>query len=82
MTFCSGGPRPSDKGGGEVPGHPDPEIRGGPGLKFFLVWSKNMGGASPPGPSSGSATVLVTGPDSPPLSYRRLVWVNVACVFN
>ena len=47
------------EGGG---GHPDPKIRGGPGLqKFFsalrtLVWSKSKGVVGPPGPSPGSAT--------------------------
>ena len=51
----SGGPKPSDGGGGgagEGRGHPDPEIRGGAGLKksFFSalrssVWSKNKGRA-------------------------------------
>ena len=47
-------------------GHPEPEIRRGPGLqKMFLalhssVWSKNKGGMgpSPPGPYPGSATSL------------------------
>ena len=93
MTFCSGGSSPSDKGGGDwgwggVPGHPDPEIRRGLVLRFIFrpfgpqFGLKIRGGASPPGPSAGSATVLVTRPDSLPLSYRRLVWVNVACVFN
>ena len=52
MVVPSGGSRPSDKVGA---GHPDPEIRGGPGLqkKIFLalrasVWSKNKK-APPPG---------------------------------
>ena len=51
-------------GGGVGGGHPDPEIRGkgGPASKkvFFgpLFWSKNKGGAGPPGPSPGSATVV------------------------
>jgi len=51
--------RPSDKGG---PGHPDPEIRGAPGLKIFFsalrasVWSKNKGERAPPGPSPGYAS--------------------------
>ena len=40
MTFCSGGPRPADKGagggGGGVPGHPDPEIWGGLIENFFF----------------------------------------------
>ena len=44
---CSGGSRPSGKGGGGggEPGHPDPKIRGGRSQKFFfsalwaLVWS-------------------------------------------
>ena len=38
MYVCSGGFRPSDKGGGGGGGgHPDPDIRGGAGLKkiFF-----------------------------------------------
>ena len=47
-------------------GHPEPEIRRGPGLqKIFLalrasVWSKNKGGRgpSPPGPYPGSAAGL------------------------
>ena len=59
MTFCSGGPRPADKGagGGGVPGHPDPEIWGGLIESFFFGPSgsqfgiKIKGGASPPGPS-------------------------------
>ena len=65
-----------------------PWDKGGPGLKIFFppfgpqFGLKVRGGGSSPGPSPGSATVLVTTPDSPPLSYRRLVWVNVACVFN
>ena len=35
---CSGGSRPSGKGGGGggEPGHPDPKIRGGGGLKNFF----------------------------------------------
>ena len=91
MTFCSGGPSPSNKGGGDGEGYPviqDPEIRRGLVLRFIFrpfgpqFGLKIRGGASPPGPSAGSAAVLVTRPDSPPLSYRRLVWVNVACVFN
>ena len=52
IVLGSGGSRPSDKGGG---GHPDPEIRGGPGLKkiFFSAlrasfWSKNKGGGRAP----------------------------------
>ena len=49
-------------------GHPDPEIRRGPGLQknFFLahrasVSSKSNGGGKPgtPGPSPGSATALL-----------------------
>ena len=65
-----------------------PWDKGVPVLKFFFppfgpqFGLKVRGGGSSPGPSPGSATVLVTTPDSPPLSYRRLVWVNVACVFN
>ena len=35
MYVCSGGFRPSDKGG-EGGGHPDPDIRGGSGLKKFF----------------------------------------------
>ena len=37
MYVCSGGFRPSDKGGEGGGGHPDPDIRGGAGLKkiFF-----------------------------------------------
>ena len=50
MTFCSGGPRPSDKGGGGYPVIQTLRLGGGPGLKIFLVWSKNMGGASPQAP--------------------------------
>ena len=55
MVVPSGGSRPSDKVGA---GHPDPEIRGGPGLqkKIFLalrasVWSKNKKAPPPWGPS-------------------------------
>ena len=50
------------EGGGSHPDHPDPEIRGGGGLKFFSalrtsVWSKNnRGERGPPGFSPGSAT--------------------------
>ena len=47
---------------GRVPGHPDPDIRGDPGSpkNYFLalrasVWSKNMEGPGPLGPSPGSA---------------------------
>ena len=39
MYVCSGGFRPSDKGGGRGDGHPDPDIRGGGGSglkKFFF----------------------------------------------
>ena len=88
MTFCSGGPRPSDKGAGG--GYPVIQTLryGGAWFKFFFsalrasVWYKNKGRGEPPRPLPGSTTVLVTRPDSPPLSYRRLVLVNVACVFN
>ena len=54
----SGVSRPSDKGGGERGGDPDPEIGGGGGggeLKNFFpalrasFWSKSKGGG-PPGP--------------------------------
>ena len=34
LIICSGGSRPSDKGGG--PGHPDPEIRGTRSQKIFF----------------------------------------------
>ena len=61
--------RPSNKGrrgsggwGGGGVGHPDPEIRGGPGLqkKRFValqasVWNKNQWGGDLLGPSPGSA---------------------------
>ena len=54
--------RKGEAGGG---GHPDPEIGwgGGSPKKCFSaprasVWSKNKGGAGPPDPSPGSATVL------------------------
>ena len=33
---CSGGSRPSGVGGGGGGGHPDPVIRGGGGLQFFV----------------------------------------------
>ena len=91
MTFCSGGPRPSDKGAGGGGGYPVIQTLryGGAWFKIFSFrpfgpqfGMKIGGGASPPGPFPGSATVMVTRPDSPPLSYRRLVLVNVACVFN
>ena len=37
MYVCNGGFRPSDKGGGgKGGGHPDPDIRGGAGLKKFF----------------------------------------------
>ena len=49
-------PRPSDKGGGRG-GHPDPEIRGGPGLKKKINFSslglglkKGGGGQAPQAP--------------------------------
>ena len=35
LIICSGGSRPSDKGGGG-PGHPDPEIRGTRSQKIFF----------------------------------------------
>ena len=50
---CSGGFRPSGNWGG---GHPEPEIRRGPGFLALQasVWSKNKGGggkgANSPGP--------------------------------
>ena len=50
---CSGGSRPSDKGGW---GHPDSKVTGGTVCKkIFSVlrasfWSKNNGGGGPPGP--------------------------------
>ena len=55
MVSVSGGSRPSDNGG---PGHPDPEIKWGGGLKKFCsalrasVWSKNKvgGGRAPRAP--------------------------------
>ena len=52
IITTSDGSRPSEKGGGS--GHPDPEIRGGPGLKkIFLAlrvsfWSKNKVGEQAP----------------------------------
>ena len=68
FLLFSGGSRPSDKGGD---GHPDPEIRGvgggggRPPYKLFSAlwasfWSKNKGGGPGlPGPSPGSATVVL-----------------------
>ena len=54
-------------GGGGLGGHPDPEIRGRPGLKkkFFSalrasVWSKNEVEGRPPGPSPESAIAIPT----------------------
>ena len=53
--FSGADPDTQMGGVGEGGGHPDPEIRGMPGLKkiFFAlrasVWSKNKGGG-PPGP--------------------------------
>ena len=51
--------------GGVLGGHPDPEIRGRPGLKkkFFSalrasVWSKNEVEGRPPGPSPESAIAI------------------------
>ena len=55
-VYINGESRPSGKGGG----HPDPKIRGSPGLQnlFFgpsgLILAKNKG--RPPGPSPESAT--------------------------
>ena len=52
----------SGGGGGGGPGHPAPEIRGGPDLKinFFRPFGPQSGlkirGAGPPGPFPGSAT--------------------------
>ena len=65
MYKCSGGSRPSDKGGGG--GHPDPEIRGGLSFKkfFFRHFRPHFGlklraeGPGPSGPSPGSATANV-----------------------
>ena len=53
ILLHSRGSRSSDKGGGGALGHPDPEIRGEPGLQKFIfgpsgaasVWSKNKRGA-------------------------------------
>ena len=47
--------RPWDKGG---PGHPDSDLRAS-------VWSKNKGGAPPPGPFPGSATAGGEGVKTP-----------------
>ena len=54
-------------GGGGLGGHPDPEIRGRPGLKkkFFSalrasVWSKNEVEGRPPGPSPEYAIAIPT----------------------
>ena len=45
-----------------VPALADPDLQIGGGAVFSAlratVWSKNKGGAGPPGPSSGSATDL------------------------
>ena len=52
ISLHSGRSRPSDKGGGRG-GHPDPEIRGGPGLLQNFFWpfgphfGQKMGWASP-----------------------------------
>ena len=53
--------------GGGLGGHPDPEIRGRPGLKkkFFSalrasVWSKNEVEGRPPGPSPEYAIAIPT----------------------
>ena len=52
IITTSGGSTPSERGWGS--GHPDPEIRGGPGLKkIFLAlrvsfWSKNKVGEQAP----------------------------------
>lgn len=67
-------------GGGEEGGHPDPEMRGGPGLKNFFsasVWSKNKGGKGdgPLGPSPRSPAddhyriCLSVAPSSNPWSW-------------
>ena len=42
-------------------GHPDPEVRGGGGLKktFFFGLKIREGGTGPPGPSPGSATGFI-----------------------
>ena len=68
-NIFSGGSRHSDgPGGGRGGGHPDPEIRGMPGLKktFFRPFAPQFGlkirGAGPPGPSPRSATDFVTVP--------------------
>ena len=37
IITTSGGSTPSERGGGGS-GHPDPEIRGGPGLKKIFFW--------------------------------------------
>ena len=71
-------------GGG---GHPDPEVRGRPGLNFFStlrasVWSKNKGGGSP-GPSPGSATggIKATLASPHPLPPGKTWSCNVRIVF-
>ena len=62
VLVSSGGSRPSDRVGA---GHPEPEIRGGPGLqkRFFRPFGphfglKIRGWPWPPGPLPGSATGL------------------------
>ena len=73
MTFFlnnvfSGGSRPSGKEGegGGGGGHPDSEIKGGPGLKKLFpalqasFWSKNKGGGRAPlGPPLDPPLVLI-----------------------
>ena len=55
------------RGGGGGGGHPDPEIRGGPASQKNFFWPFRPhfglkirgGGPAPPGPSPGSATVMI-----------------------
>ena len=75
MYVCSGGFRPSDKGGGgRGGGHPDPDIRGGswPQKIFFRPFGphfglKIRGGQGPPSPFPGSASVPISFPIKHPV---------------
>ena len=59
MISCSGGSRPSDKGGKGGGGHPDPKIREVGSLKENYLWPFGpQFGLKIRDPSPGSATVV------------------------
>ena len=55
ILLISGGSRHSDKGGGEGDGHPDPEIKGMPGLQKHFFFFGPSGLSLDPSPRFATA---------------------------